>query len=119
MTNIVELMARALHTKEWEGQPGPEPFHIHKLYWLDAAQAAVQALKDAGYAVVPREPTEKMIKRGGLALAAEFTDPYDCLGPDFDSAFGIETSVTDQACDVMTDYVSAPFSAMIAAAEEE
>ena len=119
MTNIVELMAHAGRPAYQNELAVPPSKGAGFRAWEKAMQAAVQALKDAGYAVVPREPTEKMIKRGGLALAAEFTDPYDCLGPDFDSAFGIETSVTDQACDVMTDYVSTPFSAMIAAAEEE
>lgn len=67
-----EAVARALHAHEWEDQPAHEPFHIAKDYWLGFADAALQAITDSGYAIVPVEPTEEM------KLAGEGEGPIGC-----------------------------------------
>ena len=64
MTDIKELMARAMAeaTRKWSGRD--------LLNQTELAQAANDALESAGYAIVPVEPTEKMIEEGEAELIA-------------------------------------------------
>ena len=57
---IVEIMARAIREVEFGTSPSDER-------WVPAAAAALSALREAGYAVVPRGATEKMREAGRLA----------------------------------------------------
>lgn len=73
MTNDpTEIMARAAH----------ESAQVNKAYYAkrpelpvaicrQVAQDQVEALASAGYAIVPVEPTETMVKAGALALECE------------------------------------------------
>lgn len=66
MTNIVETIARALeHNSQLRGWVS---------YESDAA-AALKAISDTGYVVVPREPTEAMLE-AGLFEAEGCTDRW-------------------------------------------
>lgn len=55
--DIVEVMARAIAAQD-DATGGSR----YSAYWLNLARAALTALEEAGYAVVPREPTEAMVK---------------------------------------------------------
>jgi hypothetical protein len=78
MTDLIQTIARAMW--DWTA---PETEHDwrgderHQLYF-DGAQAAITALHDAGYAIVPREPTEAMLEAG--------TFEAECCTDDWTSA---------------------------------
>ena len=48
---LIEAVARELHHAGWE-----------KDYWTEAAKQVIAAIEASGYAVVPKEPTEEMVK---------------------------------------------------------
>ena len=66
-TPLIEAIARALCKSQGE------PDNCAKFY-TESAQAALTAITEAGYAVVPVEPTEAMIEVG-----ADLLDSHDCI----------------------------------------
>ncbi|MBB6424964.1 hypothetical protein [Sphingopyxis sp. JAI128] len=66
MTNIVEIIARAMVGK------GLAPHSST----LKKAAAVQRALHDAGYAIVPLEPTEAMRTSGGESMQAAREDDW-------------------------------------------
>ena len=62
--NLKEKIARALADSEtnWLSETG-EPDS-----YMAGAQAALNVIEQAGYVIVPREPTDRMIWAGGAAL---------------------------------------------------
>ncbi|MGB3844290.1 MAG: hypothetical protein WA940_00335 [Sphingopyxis sp.] len=76
MTNpLIQTIARALWIAQAKGIADPATIWDRPLYCA-AAQAALTALHDAGYAIVPREPTREMID---AAYAAH--DAYEAAEP--------------------------------------
>ncbi|MEM9085346.1 MAG: hypothetical protein AAGB23_05435 [Pseudomonadota bacterium] len=73
---LIEAMARALKAGVVTPQHGDR---------IDA-QAALQAITDAGYAVVPVEPTEAMTRQG-MALALKTTLSGDYTWRDYAQDF--------------------------------
>lgn len=67
MTNIVEIIARAIG--------GRTDDHCMDLY-SEEARHVVTALHDAGYAIVPVEPTEAMRTSGGESMQAAREDDW-------------------------------------------
>jgi len=61
MTDLIELMARAIDSAEGE---------LDELHYV-MAKAAVAALRAAGYAIVPCYPTEAMVEAGEIELESE------------------------------------------------
>lgn len=74
---IEEIVARAL-CKEDGHDPDEWASHFtdEKLWmeWREAARAALRALEEAGYAVVPREATPEM-QKAALGAFANLPDP--------------------------------------------
>ena len=77
--SLIEAMARAHYVSryadEWENTMLAE-----KDSFLRAMRAALTALRDQGYAVVPREPTEAMLTEGASECWGEnpHEDARDC-----------------------------------------
>ncbi|GGA45811.1 hypothetical protein [Pelagibacterium lentulum] len=91
MTDITEIMARALWPlQEWGGIE-------HNAYL--AAQAAISALNEAGYVIVPKEPSIEMIAAFWRQKNTGTQEP-GLMGPDRDdySAYRamIEASKRDE-----------------------
>ena len=64
MSEMVEMMARAGFASHHIRRRLPasvKAWEVTGVEWTAAAQAMVDALTKAGYAIVPREPTEAMI----------------------------------------------------------
>lgn len=76
MTDLIQTIAKAM-CESSEGEGTTENRGMDGLLWweqyLPEARAAMRALHDAGYAIVPREPTEAMQEAGQRAKEA---DPY-------------------------------------------
>lgn len=76
MSDVVEIMARALHkaSKETITPYDELTLHLGMIFtgpWEEKARIALSALDAAGFAVVPKEPTEAMefaACRDGLAM---------------------------------------------------
>ena len=64
MSLVEKLMAQAAF-ECGGGKPFDELHHQVKAQCIREMNAALKALSDAGYAVVPKEPTEEMIEAGG------------------------------------------------------
>jgi hypothetical protein len=70
---IVEIVARGIYSeepvgvREWQDAPVATADSCRAM-----ATAALAALEQAGYAVVPREPTEDMVNKGGSELTPEW-----------------------------------------------
>ncbi len=68
MTDPVEVMARALYRKiawayKWNDRTPYDRLNEHALQVLDdTSQSAINALKEAGFAIVPVEPTKAIEK---------------------------------------------------------
>ena len=67
---IKERVARALYDHEWcePDMPDWEQNHDAQDPYRDNASAALRAIADAGFVIVPREPTEAMLAAGALAI---------------------------------------------------
>lgn len=53
---LIEAVARAMHTKEWEKSGKPPAFNKNLAdyeYWADSARAALKAIENSGHVVVP------------------------------------------------------------------
>lgn len=102
MSDIVKVMARAMwlagarrpdKVEQWD-VPGLM-LDVDREYQIEKAAAAVRHLLDAGYVLVPVEPTEEMRREGvTLALRSALSGGYK-----------------------WPDYVAALYAAMIAAAQ--
>ncbi len=79
MKDIIEIMARAM----WKLDPLDETGEMKWRYYSPEAQAAAKALKEAGYAIVPVEPTEAMYREMNAYTDVYFTgsteDDYPTL----------------------------------------
>lgn len=71
--DVIEIMARAIYESEWVGEY-PTAGVEHALA-IQKANAAVESLAEAGYAVVPVEPTLGMERDGGQEYAMTFQRP--------------------------------------------
>lgn len=78
MTDLREVIARALYDHDWRDPEMPdwdqnpdaqEPYR-------DNASAALRAVADAGFVIVPREPTEVMVDEAAKEICRQqFIDP--------------------------------------------
>lgn len=81
-TDVVEIVARALWSQAQEGWPerikqawdstdpcGNISMAIKREHQLGLARAALTALDAAGFAVVPKQPTKKMLAAGEMFKA--------------------------------------------------
>lgn len=65
MSEMIErVLAPAIYEEFCRGQPWEEATEGWQKSMRESARAAVSALEKAGYAIVPREPTEAMLKAG-------------------------------------------------------
>ena len=83
---------------------------------LEAALTAALAVD--GLCLVPKEPTQAMIDAGGVALATEFTDPWDALSEEEERVFGLEVGSFDEAGKRLTVFIEPAWTAMLAAAND-
>lgn len=101
---VVEIMARGIY-QNWHGEHQHKPWDslrvMHQMQWTGHASAALTALTEAGYAVVPVEPTEAMKRAGATSV---LTDLQGCRPATIRAA-------AEDAIDV--------YRAMIAAAKED
>jgi len=67
MTDIVEIMARAIYESHEFVKPWDEANHWHDLCRAET-RAAITALSEAGFAIVPIEPTEDMETAGEMEM---------------------------------------------------
>ena len=89
MKEIIEIMARAIMeakggclVKDWEAEERDNP---NVALAVKQARAAVTALKAAGYAIVPVEPSEAMIEAGTW-------DNWDNKNPHYATESDIESA---------------------------
>lgn len=64
MKDVVEIMARAICREDCTDRENDCRFCNGYGYHTNEAEAALSALDAAGYAVVPKEPTEAMLTAG-------------------------------------------------------
>ena len=83
---------------------------------MEAALTAALAVD--GLCLVPKEPTQAMIDAGGVALATEFTDPWDALSEEEERVFGLEVGSFDEAGKRLTVFIEPAWTAMLAAAND-
>lgn len=64
MSNLVEIVAKALYYDDTVGTPW-EKCTAQEL-WISRALAVIAAIEKEGYKVMAREPTEEMVKMFGM-----------------------------------------------------
>lgn len=122
MTNMVERVARLIDPEGFERW---EDAYRRRDGWdqIDNINRLVKAREKARAVIAAmRTPTPDMVSGGGLALATEFTDPWDVLSPEEEKAFGFEEDgedAYDEACKRMEVFAPPMWSAMIDAALRE
>lgn len=85
--DVIEIMARAIYADQWGHSTKGETHPLERQY----AKAAIKALHDAGYAIVPVSPTPEMAKVGvfvadtGAAIPAyeAMVRAYAMTAPDY------------------------------------
>lgn len=55
--DLIEAVAKALHNSGWDRD-----------YWVAAAAEVIKAIEAAGFAIVPREPTDEMLSDADSAI---------------------------------------------------
>lgn len=86
MTDIREMMARSMVSDAsgcpFQATPANEVERINlemrRAYWRNLADRAVEAINEAGYALVPRESNERM-ENAALPIAEECHRVGECL----------------------------------------
>lgn len=75
MTDLIQTIAKALRNVDARcgGVSMADPDAPPPAYYADRANVALNTLHDAGYAIVPREPTKAVQEAGQRAKEA---DPY-------------------------------------------
>jgi len=101
MTSLIEALARAIVLSEMP-EASEEELTKYAPFEVPKAQAALSALQESGYVVVPREPTEAMKKAAPKLFDY---DPhahgtgrgayYPCLGADAASIYRAMLSATE------------------------
>lgn len=69
---IIEIMARAITKQQGGDWDWYNPKDIHRITYLECSQAALKAIQDAGYVVVPVEATQGIV----TAMNKAGIDPY-------------------------------------------
>jgi len=91
MDKLVELVAQARCCPDGcrapeknKRMPGLIEWRCEASLYNGDAEKILQALSDAGYAVVPREPTNKMIEAGHYCAGSNFRDAWQAMIKEFE-----------------------------------
>jgi hypothetical protein len=85
---LIEKMAREMFPTAWDADHDDphDDGQISKKYARFKARAALAAIREAGFEVVPREPTEAMAERGHEAMSALVDcSEYPSCAPAYDA----------------------------------